>query len=44
VLAVAATVGKVRLIDNIAFDVDGDRPVPDRGILLDEASELTALP
>ncbi|MFZ0012659.1 MAG: pantoate--beta-alanine ligase, partial [Acidimicrobiia bacterium] len=44
VLAVAATVGKVRLIDNIAFDLDGDRPVPDRGILLDEASELTALP
>jgi pantoate--beta-alanine ligase len=44
VLAVAATVGKVRLIDNIAFDFDGDRPVPDRGILLDEMSELTALP
>lgn len=42
VLAVAAHVGKVRLIDNIAFDVVDGRPVPDRGILLDELSELTA--
>jgi hypothetical protein len=44
VLAVAAHVGEVRLIDNIAFDLVGDKPVPDRGILLDEASRLTALP
>lgn len=44
VLAVAAQVGKVRLIDNIAFDFVDGRPVPDRGILLDEASRLTALP
>lgn len=43
VLAVAATVGGVRLIDNIAFDLHDDRPTPDRGILLDEPSELTAL-
>lgn len=44
VLAVAAHVGAVRLIDNIAFDMVDGRPTPDRGILLDEASELTALP
>jgi len=43
VLAVAAHVGEVRLIDNIAFDIEDGRPVPDRGILLDEPSELTAL-
>lgn len=41
VLAVAATVGDVRLIDNVAFDFEGDRPTPDRGILLDEPSRLT---
>lgn len=44
VLAVAATVGKVRLIDNIAFDIEDGRPIPDRGILLDKVSELTAMP
>ena len=44
VLAVAAHVGTVRLIDNVAFDMAEGRPVPDRGILLDEPSELTALP
>jgi len=44
VLAVAAQVGKVRLIDNVAFDVVGGRPVPDRGVLLDEPSRLTAMP
>lgn len=44
VLAVAAHVGSVRLIDNIAFDIVDRRPVPDRGIILDEPSELTALP
>ncbi|HSM45709.1 MAG TPA: pantoate--beta-alanine ligase [Acidimicrobiia bacterium] len=43
VLAVAAHVGEVRLIDNIAFDIEDGRPVPDRGILLDEPSVLTAL-
>lgn len=42
VLAVAAHVGNVRLIDNVAFDIVGGRPIPDRGILLDEPSELTA--
>lgn len=42
VLAVAATVGDVRLIDNVAFDFDGERPSPDRGIILDEPSRLTA--
>lgn len=44
VLAVAAHVGTVRLIDNMAFDMVDGRPVPDRGILLDEMSELTAVP
>jgi pantoate--beta-alanine ligase len=44
VLAVAAAVGGVRLIDNIVFDwVDG-RPRADRGVLLDEPSALTAMP
>jgi pantoate--beta-alanine ligase len=44
VLAVAARVGAVRLIDNVAFDIVDGRPVPDRGILLDEPSELTDVP
>ncbi len=44
VLAVAAHVGSVRLIDNVAFDIEDGRPIPDRGILLDDPSELTALP
>lgn len=44
VLAVAAHVGTVRLIDNVAFDIVDGRPVADRGILLDEPSQLTALP
>jgi pantoate--beta-alanine ligase len=44
VLAVAAHVGAVRLIDNVAFDLVDGRPIPDRGILLDEPSRLTALP
>jgi len=43
VLAVAAHVGKVRLIDNVAFDMVQGKPVPDRGILLEEPSELTAM-
>ena len=44
VLAVAAQVGTVRLIDNVAFDMVDGKPKPDRGILLDEPSELTMLP
>jgi pantoate--beta-alanine ligase len=44
VLAVAASVGQVRLIDNVIFDwVDG-RPRPDRGVFLEEPSLLTAVP
>ena len=43
VLAIAAHVGKVRLIDNVVFDFEDGRPMPDRGILLDAPSELTAL-
>lgn len=41
VLAVAATVGSVRLIDNIAFDFPDGRPQADRGMILDEPSSLT---
>lgn len=44
VLAVAADVGPVRLIDNMAFDMVDGEPVPDRGIILEEPSELTAMP
>ena len=44
VLAVAAHVGGVRLIDNIAFDMVDGRPVADRGIILDEPSRLTFVP
>lgn len=44
VLATAAHVGAVRLIDNVVFDMVDGRPVPDRGIILDSTSELTALP
>ena len=44
VLAVAAHAGQVRLIDNVAFDIVAGRPVPDRGIILEEPSELTAMP
>ena len=44
VLAVAAQVGPVRLIDNIIFDVVDGRPIPDRGVFLDEPSTLTQLP
>jgi len=44
VLAVAATVGDVRLIDNVAFDFEDGRPVPDRGVLLDQPSQLSAMP
>lgn len=41
VLAVAARVGSVRLIDNVSFDVVDGRPVPDRGVVLDEPSRLS---
>lgn len=44
VLAVAATVGGVRLIDNVIFDWEDGRPRPDRGLILDDPSQLTALP
>jgi pantoate--beta-alanine ligase len=44
VLAVAAHVGEVRLIDNVTFDWIDGRPIPDRGLLLGEASRLTTLP
>jgi pantoate--beta-alanine ligase len=44
VLAVAAQVGTVRLIDNVPFDIVEGKPKADRGILLDEPSELTVLP
>ena len=43
VLAVAATVGEVRLIDNVAFDFTDGEPVPDRGVILDEPSRLTTV-
>lgn len=42
VLAVAAHVGGVRLIDNITFDWTDGKPVPDRGLLLGERSRLTS--
>ncbi|HEY4606941.1 MAG TPA: pantoate--beta-alanine ligase [Acidimicrobiia bacterium] len=44
VLAVAARVGEVRLIDNVTFDWIEGRPVPDRGLILDEHSRLSTLP
>ena len=44
VLAVAATVGNVRLIDNVPFDFVDDRPIADRGVLLDEPSRLSTMP
>ncbi len=43
VLAVAAHVGEVRLIDNIAFDLVDGKPVPDRGLILDESRRLSTL-
>ncbi len=44
VLAVAAGVGGVRLIDNVIFDWDGGLPRPDRGVFLDRPSVLAAMP
>lgn len=43
VLAVAAHAGEVRLIDNLSIEWDGDRPRPDRGLILDEPSQLGTL-
>jgi pantoate--beta-alanine ligase len=43
VLAVAAHVGEVRLIDNIAFDMVGGVPTPDRGLILEETGRLGTL-
>ncbi len=44
VLAVAAHVGGVRLIDNVIFDWHDGKPVPDRGLILGERSRLSTLP
>jgi pantoate--beta-alanine ligase len=44
VLAVAASVDGVRLIDNVMFDWVGGVPRPDRGVFLEQHSTLTALP
>ncbi len=41
VLATAATVAGVRLIDNVSFDFEGDRAIPDRGVALPQPSRLT---
>jgi pantoate--beta-alanine ligase len=43
VLAVAAHVGEVRLIDNLSIEWDDARPKPDRGLILDEPSRLGTL-
>ena len=43
VLALAATVGSVRLIDNIAIELVDGRFVPDRGLILDAPSRLGTL-
>jgi pantoate--beta-alanine ligase len=44
VLAVAAHVAGVRLIDNIAFDWRDGKLMPDRGLILSEPSRLGTLP
>lgn len=43
VLAVAAHVGDVRLIDNLSIEWQDARPIPDRGLILDEPSQLGTL-
>jgi pantoate--beta-alanine ligase len=43
VLAIAAHVGDVRLIDNVAFDIVDGTPKPDRGLILDDPSWLGTL-
>ena len=32
-----------KLIDNVAFDIVDGRPVPDRGLILDEHSRISTL-
>lgn len=39
-LALAATIGSTRLIDNVAIDFDGAHPIVDRGIRLERPSLL----
>jgi pantoate--beta-alanine ligase len=43
VLAVAAHVGEVRLIDNLSIEWDNGKPLPDRGLILEEPSHLGTL-
>lgn len=43
VLAVAGAVDGVRLIDNIVVDIVEGRPIPDRGVILDEPSRVGTL-
>lgn len=43
VLAVAAHVGEVRLIDNLSIEWSDAKPGPDRGLILDEPSRLGTL-
>jgi pantoate--beta-alanine ligase len=43
VLAVAAHVGEVRLIDNLSIEWDDAKPKADRGLILDEPSRLGTL-
>ncbi|MEX1038781.1 MAG: pantoate--beta-alanine ligase [Acidimicrobiia bacterium] len=43
VLAVAAHVGEVRLIDNLSIEWVEGKPKPDRGMILDEPSRLGTL-
>jgi pantoate--beta-alanine ligase len=43
VLAVAAHVGDVRLIDNLSVEWKDAKPKPDRGLILDEPSRLGTL-
>lgn len=43
VLAAAAHVGDVRLIDNLSIEWHDDKPRPDRGLILDEPSRLGSL-
>ena len=42
-LAIAARVGGVRLIDNVAFDLVGGQVLADRGQRLDQAKPLVPL-
>jgi pantoate--beta-alanine ligase len=44
VLAAAASVDGLRLIDNVIFDWSNGRAKPDRGVFLESPSTLTAMP